>query len=172
MTITLNGTTGIQTPLGSAAAPSYGDTTTTNTGLYFPTATTAAIATNGTLALSIDTSQNITGAAGVLDSVGNLRTIPINSQTTGYTLVATDNGKFISITTGGVTVPASIFSAGQNIVIFNNSGSSQTITQGTSVTMTLAGSATTGNRTLAQYGVATVLCTGSNTFVITGQGLT
>ena len=172
MPITLNGTTGIQTPLGSAAAPSHGDTTNSNTGLYFPTGTTAAIATNGTVALSIDTSQNITGAAAVSDSVGNLRTIPINSQTTGYTLVATDNGKFISITTGGVTVPASIFSAGQNIVIFNNSSSTQTITQGSSVTMTLAGSTTTGNRSLASYGVATVLCTASNTFVITGQGLT
>ena len=172
MTVTISGSTGINTPLGSASAPSYGDTTTTNTGLYFPTATTAAIATNGTLALSIDTSQNITGAAGVLDSVGNLRTIPINSQTTAYTLVATDNGKFISITTGGVTVPSSIFTAGQNVVIYNNSSSVQTITQGSSVTMTLAGSTTTGNRSLASYGVATVLCTASNTFVITGQGLT
>ena len=114
----------------------------------------------------------ITATGAITDSIGNVRTIVQNSQTTAYTLVATDNGKFISITTGGVTVNASIFSAGQNVVIFNNSGSSQTITQGTSVTMTLAGSATTGNRTLAQYGVATVLCTGSNTFVITGQGLT
>jgi len=114
----------------------------------------------------------ITASGAITDSIGNVRTIVQNSQTSAYVLVATDNGKYISITTGGVTVPASIFSAGQNIVIFNNSGSSQTITQGTSVTMTLAGSATTGNRTLAQYGVATVLCTGSNTFVITGQGLT
>jgi hypothetical protein len=172
MTITLNGTTGIQNVLGSASAPAESNTTNSNTGLYFPTGTTAAIATNGVAALSIDASQNITGAAAVSDSVGNLRTIPINSQSSGYTLVATDNGKFISITTGGVTVPASIFSAGQNVVIFNNSSSTQTITQGSSVTMTLAGSTTTGNRSLASYGVATVLCTGSNTFVITGQGLT
>ena len=118
------------------------------------------------------TLTSLTTTGSITDSIGNVRTIVQNSQTGAYVLVATDNGKFISITTGGVTVPASIFSAGQNIVIFNNSGSSQTITQGTSVTMTLAGSATTGNRTLAQYGVATVLCTGSNTFVITGQGLT
>jgi hypothetical protein len=120
MPVLISGTTGVQTPLGSASAPADSNTTNSNTGLYFPTGTTAAIATNGTLALSIDTSQNITGAAAVSDSVGNLRTIPINSQTTGYTLVLTDNGKFISITTGGVTVPASIFSAGQNIVIYNN----------------------------------------------------
>ena len=172
MPVLISGTTGVQTPLGSASAPADSNTSSSNTGLYFPTSTTAAIATNGVAALSIDTSQNITGAAAVSDSVGNLRTIVQNSQTTAYTLVATDNGKFISITTGGVTVPASIFSAGQNVVIFNNSSSTQTITQGTSVTMTLAGSTTTGNRSLASYGVATVLCTGSNTFVITGQGLT
>jgi hypothetical protein len=172
MAVTINGTTGVATPLGSASAPADSNTTNSNTGLYFPTGTSAAIATNGVAALSIDASQNVTGAAAVSDSVGNLRTIPINSQSTGYTLVATDNGKFISITTGGVTVPQSIFSAGQNIVLFNNSSSTQTITQGSGVTMTLAGSTTTGSRSLASYGVATVLCTASNTFVITGQGLT
>jgi hypothetical protein len=36
----------------------------------------------------------------------------------------------------------------------------------------LAGTATTGNRTLAQRGVATLLCVASNTFVITGAGIT
>jgi hypothetical protein len=123
-------------------------------------------------AMTISTTGAVSTASTISDSIGNVRTIVQNSQTTAYTLVATDNGKFISITTGGVTVPASVFSAGQNIVIFNNSSSTQTITQGSSVTMTLAGSTTTGNRSLASYGVATVLCTGTNTFVITGQGLT
>jgi len=165
MPVTISGSTGINTPLGSTTTASHGNTTAANSGMYFPSSTTVALAVNGSAALTADTT-------GVSDSVGNLRTIPINSQTTGYTLVATDNGKFISITTGGVTVPASIFSAGQNVVIFNNSSSTQTITQGSSVTMTLAGSTTTGNRSLASYGVATVLCTASNTFVITGQGLT
>jgi hypothetical protein len=65
-----------------------------------------------------------------------------------------------------------VFSAGQAITIYNNSGSSQTITQGASVTMYLAGTSTTGNRTLAQRGVCTVLCVASNTFVISGAGLT
>jgi trimeric autotransporter adhesin len=123
-------------------------------------------------AMTISTTGAVSTASTISDSIGNVRTIVQNSQTSSYTLVATDNGKHISITTGGVTVPASVFSAGQNIVIFNNSSSTQTITQGSSVTMTLAGSTTTGNRSLASYGVATVLCTASNTFVITGQGLT
>lgn len=128
-------------------------------------------ASTGTIVLA-DGSGNIAATGTVSDSIGNVRNIPLNSQTTAYTLVATDNGKVISITTGGVTVPSGIFSAGQNIAIYNNSSSSQTITQGSGVTMTLAGSATTGNRTLAQYGVASILCTASNTFVISGQGLT
>lgn len=59
MPITLNGTTGIDAPLGTAAVPSYGNTTNTNTGLYYPTATTLGLSTNGTAALTIDASQNV-----------------------------------------------------------------------------------------------------------------
>jgi hypothetical protein len=97
--------------------------------------------------------------------------IPQNSQTGAYTLVAGDNGKHINITTGGVTIPSGVFSAGNVVSIFNDSGSDQTITQGGSVTLRLAGSATTGNRTLAQYGLCSALCVGSNEFVISGAGL-
>lgn len=59
MPVTINGTTGVQVPLGSASAPSVGNTSNANTGIYFPSATTAALATNGTLALYADASQNI-----------------------------------------------------------------------------------------------------------------
>jgi len=38
--------------------------------------------------------------------------------------------------------------------------------------MYLGGTNTTGNRTLAQYGLASVLCVSANTFVAVGQGLT
>jgi hypothetical protein len=108
----------------------------------------------------------------VTDSKGELRSVPQNSQTSAYVLVATDAGKYISITTGGVTVPSGIFSAGETVTIYNNSSSNQTVTQGTSVTMYQVGTASTGNRTLAQRGLATVICVASNTFVITGGGLT
>lgn len=114
----------------------------------------------------------LTAASAISDSIGNVRNVPINSQTGSYVLVATDNGKFISITTGGVTVNSGIFSTGQSVTIYNNSSSDQTITQGTSVTMYQVGTANTGNRTLAQRGLCTVFCVASNTFVITGGGLT
>jgi len=98
--------------------------------------------------------------------------IPQNSKTAAYTLVLGDNGKHINITTGGVTVPSGVFSAGNVVSIYNDSSSNQTITQGASVTLRLAGTATTGNLTLAQYGLVTVLCVASNEFVISGAGLT
>ena len=110
-------------------------------------------------------------AATSSDSIGNLRNVPANSQTGAYVLVGTDSGKYISITTGGVTVPASIFSAGQSISIYNDSSVDQTITQGSSVTMYQAGTTNTGNRTLAARGLCTVFCVGSNTFLITGAGV-
>ena len=124
-----------------------------------------------TPSVPLDVNGAITSSGAITDSTGNVRTIVQNSQAGTYTLVAGDSGKHI-YTASGVTVPASIFTAGQAISIYNNSGSNITITQGTSVTMYLAGSATTGNRTLAQRGICTVLCVASNTFVISGGGLT
>jgi len=118
------------------------------------------------------TAATISASGTISDSIGNVREVPVNTQTAAYVLVASDSGKYINITTGGVTVNASIFSTGQSVTIYNNSASNQTITQGTSVTMYLVGTATTGNRTLAQRGVCTILCVASNTFVITGGGLT
>jgi len=59
MPITLNGTTGIQTPLGSAGSPVNSNTTTPTTGVYYPSATTWGVSTAGTNALYIDASQNV-----------------------------------------------------------------------------------------------------------------
>jgi hypothetical protein len=133
--------------------------------------TTADGASSPTERMRISSTGAVTCTSTVSDGAGDVRSIPQNAQTAAYTLAATDNGEHISITTGGVTVPSGVFSVGQAVTIFNNSASSQAITQGTSVTLRQGGTANTGNRTLAQYGVATVLCVGTNTFVITGAGL-
>jgi hypothetical protein len=130
--------------------------------------------TSGTIggSTAINTTGTITTSGVITDGTGNIRRIPQNAQTAAYTLVAADVGKHISITTGGITVPASVFSIGDNVTIFNNSTSNQTITQGAGVTLRSGGSTATGNRTLAGYGVATVLCVAADVFVITGTGLT
>lgn len=128
---------------------------------------------SGSNVFTCDTSTgNITVTGSVSDSKGDLRRVPQNAQTSAYTLVAADAGKHVSITTGGVTVPASVFSVGDCISIYNNSGSNQTITQGGSVTLYQGGTANTGNRTIAQRGFVTLVCVASNTFVASGSGLT
>lgn len=117
--------------------------------------------------------QGLQGIQGVQGGV--LATIPQNSQTANYTLVASDAGKHISITTGGVNVPVSVFSPGDTITIFNNSTGSQTITQNANVTLRFAGTTSTGSRTLASYGICSILCIvggATPTFVISGAGLT
>jgi len=106
------------------------------------------------------------------DSFGDVRRVPQVAQSSQYTLQGGDSGKHISITSGGIIVPASIFAVGQAVSVYNNSGSDQTITQGSSVTLRLVGKSDTGNRTLAERGLVTILCVASNEFVITGGGLT
>lgn len=109
------------------------------------------------------------GATGFIGSTGPSN-IPQNSQTSAYVLAASDTAKHISITTGGVTLSSGIFNIGDVVTIYNNSTSNQIITS-SGVTLRLAGTSNTGNRTLAQYGIATILCVASNTFVISGAGI-
>ena len=104
------------------------------------------------------------------DSIG-YRGLPQNSQTTGYTLALSDAGKHISITTGNITVPANssvAFPVGTTIAVYNDSGSTQTISI-TSDTLRQAGTANTGTRTLAAYGLATLVKVKSTTWVVTGN---
>ena len=106
-------------------------------------------------------------------SGANLTDLPgmsTSSKTGAYTLVAGDNNSLIR-TNSNITVPASVFSIADATTIYNNSSSSISIVQGGSVTLRLAGSNTTGTRTLAQRGVCTVMCVGTNEFIITGSGL-
>ena len=135
------------------------------------TVTTSKIGDDQVTGAKLADNITISTTSTISDAAGNLRDVPQNAQTGAYVLVAGDAGKHISITTGGVTVNASVFSVGDAVSIYNNSGSDQTVTQGTSVTLRLAGDGTTGNKTLAGYGLCTVLCVASNEFVIAGSGI-
>jgi hypothetical protein len=164
-----NSTTGNQALETSSTKFSFVPSTGTLSATVFSGALANALTIGTGLTLSSGTTYN-NSAAVTLNATGST----INSQTTGYTLVAADAGKTISITTGGVTVPNAVLSAGNIITIYNNSGSSQTITQGASLTLQWAGqsSSTTGNRTLGLYGIATIIFISSSVAVISGAGLT
>ena len=125
----------------------------------------------GGAGVSISNTGAIT-SADLADAFG-YKGIPQNSQTASYTLALSDIGKHISITTGGVVIPANAsvaFPIGATIVIFNNSASNQTISI-TSDTLRQAGTASTGSRTLAQYGLATCVKVTATVWVISGAGL-
>ena len=126
-----------------------------------PTETTASIVTK------------LSTATAISDVSGNVRSIPQNARTSTYVLVASDNGKHISITTGGVIVPFGVFAAGDTVMIVNNSAASQTILQSADLTLRWAGQTTaqTGNRTLGLYGIATILFISPNVAFISGAGL-
>lgn len=158
------------TPVGSSAA--------SRVDVANITVANGVTATKFTTAGTITATGNITGGnllatSGISDSIGPVRSIPQNGKSSNYTLQATDNGQMINVISGNITVPANVFVSpfGQIISIFNNQNTSNAIVQGSGVTLRLAGTASTGSRTLARYGVATVVCVAANTFVVSGAGL-
>jgi hypothetical protein len=152
-----------------------------NTGTLVTTAVSAQSAgTAGTVTTaaqpaitSVGTLTSLTVSGSITDSIGNVRSIAIRNTATSYVLTAADNGQMVSITTGSVTINSGIFASpfGQTISIYNNSTTSMSILAGSGVTLRLAGTLSTGTRTLARYGVATTICVSSNTFVVSGAGL-
>lgn len=99
--------------------------------------------------------------------VDRLRSSPTSTSTTA---VIADRGKTIT-TAAGVTIPANVFAAGDCFSVYNNSAATITLTSGAGLTLHLVGTATTGNRTLAQRGIATVYYISATEAVITGGGL-
>lgn len=112
--------------------------------------------------------QGVQGIQGLSGGVG--ATLSISSQGSAYTLTASDAGTIVKMS-ANVTIPQNIFSAGESILIYNDTSSPLVITQGTGTTLRLPGTSSTGNRSLAQRGIATILCIASNEFLITGTGV-
>jgi hypothetical protein len=76
---------------------------------------------------------------------------------------------------GNLTLNASnssvtVLSTDQRVHIYNNSAASITIIQGTGMTLRLVGTATTGTRTLAQRGYATIVMISSTEAVALNCG--
>ena len=117
--------------------------------------------------------NSVNDAGTIAPTSPGFRSIPQNSQTGAYTLALTDAGKHISITTGGVVIPANgsvAFPTGTAVVVFNNSSSPQNISI-TTDTLRQAGTTNTGTRALSAYGMATLLKVSSTVWVISGTGV-
>ena len=133
--------------------------------------TTPDGSSTNTLALTLDSSQNATFAGTVSDSKGNLRSIPKNTKASAYVAVASDAGQVIFISSGGVTINNNVFATADAVTIVNNSTSDQTITQGSGLLMHNAADGSSGNRTLAARGMATIWFHIAAECYISGAGL-
>jgi len=112
------------------------------------------------------------------NSVG-FRNIPINSQSAAYTTVLTDSGKVIFHPSTDANARTFTIDSNANVayplgtaITFINMTSQVVTIAITSDTMYLAGTGTTGSRSLAQYGMATAIKMTSTTWIISGNGLT
>jgi hypothetical protein len=74
-------------------------------------------------------------------------------------------------TGSGFTVNTGL-TAGSCYSIFNNSTSAITVTQGSGLTLRLAGTTTTGNRTIAGKGMATIWVESTTEYIMSGAGVT
>ena len=151
---------------GAGVAPSFQSLTISG---YLPT-------TGGTMtgAITFASGQTVDGTNGI----GYIN-IPQNSQSAAYTLVAADAGKHIfhpstDANARTFTIPANssvAYPIGTAISFVNMTSQVVSIAI-TTDTMYLAGTGTTGTRSLAQYGTATALKIESNKWIISGAGLT
>jgi hypothetical protein len=171
---TLNAT---GTVSGGVITTLTGTQTLTNKTLTSPTINggtiTGGTITGGTITgiTDITVADGGTGASTADAARTNLGTGTIPQVASGgaYTLQASDIGDHVSAT-GNITVPPSIFSAGDVVVVYNNTGGNLSILRGSGVTMYWIAGAN-ADRTIGTRGLASILCVASNTFVITGQGV-
>jgi hypothetical protein len=143
-----------------------------------------AVAGTNTLSLPPTTSDTLAGIAATQTLTNKTLTSPtittptlrlsLNAQTgTTYTLVAADASyKLVTASNAAaitVTVPPSIFTAG-DIVNLQQIGVGQvTFAQGAGVTITSTGATATAPKLRAQYSACSIICTASNTFTVIGD---
>jgi hypothetical protein len=166
------GTSGqVLTSQGAGSAPiwstaSSGVTSVSGTGSANGLSLSGTVTSTGNITLSGSVTSVATTAT--IDGVTiGYRSIP--RSTTSGTAVVADVGKCIAVT-AGITIPNSTFAAGDAISIYNDSGSAITITAGVT-TLRLGGTTTTGNRTLAARGLATIWFNSATEAVISGAGV-
>ena len=139
------------------------------------------IQTGGSTAIAIGTGQSVVisnlssttfSATTVSDSVGNVRNIPSAgaAKTSAYTLSISDIGEFVTVgTSGSITVPNDIFSAGNAVSIYNNTTGNITITCSITTAYIAGTDSDKATMTLATRGIATFLFINPSLCVATGN---
>lgn len=118
---------------------------------------------------------NLTPAdlAAINAAIDALLDVPSLVKSAAYTLALGERGKSVD-TAANVTIPANAsvaFPVGSTVVVTNTSGSNISLLASAGVTLRLAGTTSTGTRTLAGYGQATLRKIAADTWISSGMGL-
>ena len=100
-------------------------------------------------------------------------TLSFNAQTgTTYTLVASDSAKLVTTSNASavtVTIPPSVFSAGNQINVQSIGVGLTSFVAGAGVTITSTGATSAAPSLRARYSACTIICTASNVFTVIGD---
>jgi hypothetical protein len=133
--------------------------------------------------VSIGSSGDITGittgtdsglSGGVTSGTATLRLkLEFDAETgTTYTLVAGNLNQLVTLDNASpitLTVPPSVFSAGDVVNIAQIGAGQVTLAQGAGVTINSTGATATAPKLRARYSAASIICTASNTFLVVGD---
>jgi len=159
-------------------------TATTFAGSLDTNVAAAKLTVSGTSVVASGTDSNIsvtltpkgtgvvTTAASYSDGAGKLRAIPQSgaAKVASYTLAVTDVGEFIEVgTSGAIVVPDATFSAGDAVVIFNNTSGSITLTLSITTAYLAGTDADKATLSLATRGVCSILFISGTVCVVSGN---
>jgi hypothetical protein len=100
-------------------------------------------------------------------------TLSFNAQTgTTYTFVATDVAKLVTTSNASpvtVTIPPSVFAAGNQINVQSIGVGLTTFAAGAGVTITSTGASAAAPILRARYSAATIICTAADVFTVIGD---
>jgi hypothetical protein len=139
---------------------------------YTGSAWVASGATGDIEGITTGTDSGLSG--GVTSGTAVLRLkLEFDAETgTTYTLLAANLNQLVTLNNASaitLTVPPSVFSAGDVINIAQIGAGQVTLSQGAGVTINSTGATATAPKLRARYSAASIICTASNTFLVVGD---